>query len=263
MKKENQLNYSKLHSGRILNLEMRFQKTVQILTIIEDFNERNLNNDLKQWEVLDIGCSAGMIDYYLADHFKSIFGIDIDKYAIEIAESEYLKKNITYKLANIDEIAINNNEKYDLVICNSVLEHVPDQEKLLKSIKLLLKPGGICFLSVPNKYTIMKEPHYDLFFLSWLPKWLSNQYLKLLKQGEYYYETPPSYKRLLKLCSDFTIYDYTIERIRFPKKYNVEFRLKENNFITKLPSQFMLFLRLISPSFVFIIRNNKFEEEFQ
>ena len=252
MKNNYQYNYSSLHGQRTLNKEKRLQKASQILTIIEDYNKRYLKSDIKKWSVLDIGCSSGMVDFYLANYFMRILGIDIDACAIELANAEYLKSNIEYRQANIDEINIC--EKYDLIICNSVLEHVPYQKKLLESIDKLLKPKGICFLSVPNKFTIAKEPHYDLLFLSWFPKSISNLYLRILKKGNYYYETPPSYNRLLNMCNIFRIFDYTIERIKFPKKYNVEFRIKDRSLITKLPTSFLNLLKFVSPSFVFVLQ---------
>jgi len=253
MVKKYQENYSKLHGGRTLIQDRRFRKAEQILTIIQDYCHSNNIFDTKNWKVLDIGCSSGMVDFFLADNFNSILGIDIDPAAIELAKSNYHSKNIDYRLGNIDNISIT--EKFDLIICNSVLEHVPDQDILLKNIKSLLKPSGICFLSVPNKYTVSREPHYDLYFLSWFPRKMSNYYIRLLRKGSFYYETPPSYFRLKKLCKNFKIIDYTIERIRFPKKYHVEFRLDENSFITRLPTPLLSALKLFSPSFVLILEN--------
>jgi SAM-dependent methyltransferase len=38
---------------------------------------------------------------------------------------------------------------YDIVICNHVLEHVPDDKKAMKEIYRILKPGGFAILQVP------------------------------------------------------------------------------------------------------------------
>ena len=173
-----QENYSSLHSGRVLNEKKRFRKAEQIVLIIQDYLTKKIHNtDCSKFKVLDIGCSTGMIDIKLSKYFNHITGIDIDKYALSIAKEKYNEKNITYKYGNIDDILTKN--KYDLIICNSVLEHVPNQKKLLASIRNHLKNDGICFLSVPNKFTITKEPHYDLYFLSWFPSIISNFYLKI------------------------------------------------------------------------------------
>lgn len=41
-------------------------------------------------------------------------------------------------------------ESYSLVICNHVLEHVPDDRKAIREICRLLKPDGFAFLSFPD-----------------------------------------------------------------------------------------------------------------
>jgi SAM-dependent methyltransferase len=42
--------------------------------------------------------------------------------------------------------------EYDVVICNHVLEHVPDDRKAIKEIYRVLKPGGYAILQVPTDY---------------------------------------------------------------------------------------------------------------
>ncbi|MDH6251920.1 SAM-dependent methyltransferase [Chryseobacterium sp. H1D6B] len=41
------------------------------------------------------------------------------------------------------------NDHFDLVICNHVLEHIPDDSKAMKEILRVLKPGGKAILQVP------------------------------------------------------------------------------------------------------------------
>jgi 2-polyprenyl-3-methyl-5-hydroxy-6-metoxy-1,4-benzoquinol methylase len=45
---------------------------------------------------------------------------------------------------------INYKNSFDFILLNQVLEHVPYPKKFLDEIYLLLKPGGIMFVSVPN-----------------------------------------------------------------------------------------------------------------
>lgn len=41
---------------------------------------------------------------------------------------------------------------YDIVICNHVLEHVPDDKKAMREILRILKPGGFAILQVPADF---------------------------------------------------------------------------------------------------------------
>lgn len=44
-------------------------------------------------------------------------------------------------------------DTYDLVICNHVLEHIPDDKKAMQEILRVLKPGGQAILQVPVSLT--------------------------------------------------------------------------------------------------------------
>lgn len=49
---------------------------------------------------------------------------------------------------------------YDLILCNHVLEHIPDDEKAIKEIYRILKPSGTAILQVPlneNRNTTFED----------------------------------------------------------------------------------------------------------
>jgi SAM-dependent methyltransferase len=45
------------------------------------------------------------------------------------------------------------NDLYDFVMCNHVLEHIDDEQKAMKEILRILKPGGKAILQVPLDYS--------------------------------------------------------------------------------------------------------------
>lgn len=51
-------------------------------------------------------------------------------------------------LADICDLPFVNNE-FDFILCNHVLEHIPDDFKAMKEIYRVLKPGGIAILQIP------------------------------------------------------------------------------------------------------------------
>lgn len=53
-------------------------------------------------------------------------------------------------------------DHFDRVICNQVLEHVPEPEKAIAELHRVLKPGGRVFLSAPLFYAEHQKP-YDFF----------------------------------------------------------------------------------------------------
>ncbi len=44
--------------------------------------------------------------------------------------------------------------EFDMVICNHVLEHVPDDLKAMREILRILKPGGFAIMQVPTAYAM-------------------------------------------------------------------------------------------------------------
>ena len=57
--------------------------------------------------------------------------------------------------ADICELPFGENE-YDLIFCNHVLEHIPDDTKAMQELYRVLKPGGMVILQIPQDYTRAK-----------------------------------------------------------------------------------------------------------
>lgn len=58
-------------------------------------------------------------------------------------------------------------EKVNLVLCNQVLEHLPDPRRAVKEIFRVMKPSGRLLLSIPQMGRLHGEP-YDYFrFTKW------------------------------------------------------------------------------------------------
>jgi len=101
--------------------------------------------------VLDAG--AGWCPYkHLFSHLKyeSADFCEIDK--------EY--GAIDYK-CDLTAIPVDDN-RYDAVICNQVLEHVPEPADVLKELHRILKPNGLLVLSLPFFYQEHEIP-YDFY----------------------------------------------------------------------------------------------------
>ncbi|MFO7369071.1 MAG: methyltransferase domain-containing protein [Bacteroidales bacterium] len=75
-------------------------------------------------------------------------------------------KNLTYVTADLEsplaDVKLDvqhmpfGNDEFDVVICNHVLEHVPDDRKAMAEIYRVLKQGGYAILQVPLDYSSPK-----------------------------------------------------------------------------------------------------------
>lgn len=149
MKKNLPLLYENLH-----------KKTKSQKKIIEkkNFTYRNLIKILEKYidnedKILDIGCGAGTVDFYLANQGHKVLGIDISEKAVKAcrksARALGLKDRASFKKLNFPERKPQG--KFDLIICSEVLEHLESDKKAVEVIFGLLRPGGIVIFSTPSK----------------------------------------------------------------------------------------------------------------
>ncbi|MBU2639867.1 MAG: glycosyltransferase [Nanoarchaeota archaeon] len=258
MKRSYQFDYAE-KAGYLKGPESRLFKAEKIKSVILDFDRKR---NYKECVCLDFGCSIGVISLYFSDMFKKIIGIDIDKTALNWAENEKDSKKI-----NNVEFILNRNEKLplgdksiDVIICNHTYEHVPNVKAMIKEFLRVLKPNGIIYFGATNKYSLI-EPHYNLPFLSWFPKKISNVYLKLFRRGDYYYENLLSYPSIKQLLRGFQVFDYSAKIAKNPEKFTALDVVKENSLITKIPELILKRLIFLFPSWIFILKKRNDENK--
>jgi 2-polyprenyl-3-methyl-5-hydroxy-6-metoxy-1,4-benzoquinol methylase len=100
--------------------------------------------------LIEIGFGEG----FFLDHFHSlgwqISGVDFTCDGLFKYHPHLKDKVLVGDVFESIEALIVENKKYDLVICNNVLEHVIDPLVLLNHIRKLLAPGGMARIVVPN-----------------------------------------------------------------------------------------------------------------
>ena len=131
--------------GRYSNNDLEYYQT-EIHNVYLKFIDEYLTDTI---EVLDIGCGTGLITNLFANKYKSNFtAIDFSRgvlFGKEYAEKNKIT-NTTWLHQNFLDYKTNN--KYDVIICQGVLHHIPEYKKALEIIKTLLKPGGILLLGL-------------------------------------------------------------------------------------------------------------------
>lgn len=106
-----------------------------------------------QKKILDIGCGAGTVDFYLASQGHKVLGLDISERAVktcgETAQALNLKDELNFEKLNFPDERPSG--VFDLVICSEILEHLKDDKKAVEAIFNLLRPGGVVIVSAPSE----------------------------------------------------------------------------------------------------------------
>jgi ubiquinone/menaquinone biosynthesis C-methylase UbiE len=116
---------------------------------------------VKGKKVLDLASGEGYGSSLLSKEADTVVGVDIDGNAVEHARNKYSTQNLEFLQGSILEIPIIGNNKFDVIVCFEVIEHVEEHEKLLSEVKRLLKKDGLFIVSSPNKKTYSDEISYN------------------------------------------------------------------------------------------------------
>lgn len=121
--------------------------------------------------ILDIGCATGgFLKYCETKGWFNTFGIDPIEAYVEASGMENVKVGNVYKIPFEDN-------SFDIVILEHVLEHLNDPHLALHEIHRVLDKGGLLYISVPdadrydNEYFyLMKEhiQHYNIVGLKFI-----------------------------------------------------------------------------------------------
>ena len=94
--------------------------------------------------VLEIGCGTGKFASYLKG--GRYMGIELNRNAVVAARA----KGLDVRCADVSEIALEQEGKFDVVCSFQVLEHVPEPANFLRSCLKCLRANGLLIIGVPN-----------------------------------------------------------------------------------------------------------------
>lgn len=179
------------------NTEQRVQQYIKHL--------REYLPEISNLKILDLGCGAGGVCVSFANRNNRVLGLDLDKKLINLtkinvsdAENDFPPNaGVSIVLSSGTSLPFED-ETFDLVICNDVIEHLTEQEDLMLEIHRVLKIGGHLYLTTPNKrYPI--ESHTGIFGITLLPKPLADVFIRMSGLGTSFPVKLVSYESLIRL----------------------------------------------------------------
>jgi len=132
-------------------------------------------------KILDVGCGGGILAEALGSLGANVTGIDASENTIGVAKShsKTVGSDVKFLQNTIEEFRSSNpNERFDVITCLEMLEHVPSPGNIIKICSEMLNDNGDIFFS-----TINRNPRSYVFAI------LGAEYiLNLLPKGTHDYE---------------------------------------------------------------------------
>lgn len=161
----------------VSDLPSRFRKAVKIERLLR-LEEREA-----PLRLLEVGAGAGGICGYFADAPGGRYEVS----AVDVVDNRVEKGRYDFSVVD-DTVLPFPDASFDVVLSNHVIEHVGDdaaQQRHLDEIRRVLRPGGVGYLAMPNRWMLI-EPHYRFALLSWWPERWRDTWLRIWGRGVHY-----------------------------------------------------------------------------
>src|SRR5689334_4053821 len=101
-------------------------------------------------DVLEAGCGEGYGADLIADHARSVIGLDYDESAVAHVRARYPR--VDMRQGNLAELPLEDGA-VDVVVNFQVIEHLWDQGQFVDECARVLRPSGVLLMSTPNRIT--------------------------------------------------------------------------------------------------------------
>jgi len=112
--------------------------------------------------LLDVGCGSGELLVRMRDLGWQVAGVELDAEAARVARVRAGGAPVYQTVAEAGE------GRYDAVVLDHVLEHLPDAGETLRACRRALRPGGRLVLATPNPASAARE-RFGASWLHWDP----------------------------------------------------------------------------------------------
>ena len=156
--------------------------------ILKHFDLPNISiKPLKNIKLLDIGSGGGLVCKPMYEFGADVTGIDANEHNTQAAMAYARERNLDIKYINntVENYILENNEKYDVILCLEVIEHVANPKEFVQNISKLLKHDGILIFSTINRTfkSFTQAIIIAEYILGWVPK-NTHKYTKFIKPSE-------------------------------------------------------------------------------
>ncbi len=117
---------------------------------LNDIIKTFLKLNIKNANILDAGCGEGHLLKKMEEIIENNFYYGIDVTPVAIKQCKHRCPFADIKVGNLVDTQYPN-DKFDVIICTEVIEHMIKYQQALTEMKRILKPGGILIITFPNE----------------------------------------------------------------------------------------------------------------
>jgi SAM-dependent methyltransferase len=242
IKNDNSIFLKKLRSLKTKNSDIWINEALFGFYHIKEYCKKLEGNN----KVLEIGSGSGILLNLLSENFKDIIFEGIEPFGEGFSSLNYLnsfsrENGVSIKNIGYEELSSNN--KYDLIFCINVFEHLNDWRNFLEKISFLLNGNGKLIVLCPN-YGFPYESHFRIpvlfnkkitffFFKKFIRKfenkndclglWESLNFVK--KRDVIDYLKDSIYSKSLAMKDNLSILDFMVNRITSDREFRKRQRI--------------------------------------
>ena len=144
----------------IPSLRVLFYKVLDVMFLRSWYVRRELKKlrekfGSKEISIYDAGSGYAQYTYFMAKHLNpcSIYSVDVKEDWIRDSEQFFKSQKIKNVKFGVEDLTqISHQDKFDLIICVDVMEHIVDDVKVFENYFRALKSGGYLLINTPSIY---------------------------------------------------------------------------------------------------------------
>ena len=139
-------------------LRILFYKILDLMFLRSWYVRRALKGIRKQFgnsdvSIYDAGSGFGQHTYFMSKKLVpcNIFSVDVKEDWIKDCRNFFQQKEIKNVSFGIEDLtSITHQNKFDLIVCVDVMEHIDEDQKVFKNFYSALKRGGYLLINSPS-----------------------------------------------------------------------------------------------------------------